>query len=359
MNQKKKKTILVIDDDRNILDSVKMLLSERDYDVTASSDAEVAMKHIQADSFDIVLTDIKMPGISGMELLEQITDFDPEMPVVLMTAYAELDLAVDAIKKGAFDFISKPFKPDYLFHILEKAVIHRSFRRLEKNYTRTLESEVKKRTAELRAALAGLDSLSKETIMRLTAIAEFGDTDTGAHIRRVGLYSKAIAGALNMPADFIEAIAFASPLHDIGKIGINDSILLKTSEHTPEESIILKSHCSIGAQMLSESSHAALQMASSIALTHHEKWNGSGYPGGLKGGEIPIEGRITFICDQYDVLRNNRPDKEPLSHENVFRIISEGDGRTLPEHFDPDVLDVFREVAPEFDKVFRSVVDLY
>ena len=359
MNQKEEKKILVVDDDIHILDSITLLLSERGYTVTAASSAGEAMEHIKESDFDVVLTDIKMPEVSGIKLLGEINDFDPELPVIMMTAYAEVDLAINSIKRGAFDFFTKPFESDYLHHIVEKAITHHSFRQLEKSYARSLENEVKKRTSELRTALIKLDSLSRETILRLTIIAEFRDTDTGAHIRRVGLYSREIARGMNMPVNFIEAITFASSLHDIGKIGINDNILLKTSDLTPEESIVMKTHCTIGEQMLSGSSHAPLQMAALIALTHHEKWDGSGYPNGLKGADIPVEGRITAICDLYDALRSNRPYKDPLSHEETFRIITEGDRRTMPEDFDPDILNAFKEVAPEFEKIFSTVVDLY
>ena len=359
MNQRDGKRILVVDDDPDMLDAVTMLLSEDGYNVTASSSAGEAMDQIKISAFDVVLTDIKMPVVSGIELLEQINDFDPEMPVIMMTAYADLDLALNSIKRGAFDFFTKPIEHDYLLRVIDKAITHHSFRQLEKEYKRRLEIEVSKRTSELRSALARLNSQSKEVILRLTGIAEFRDTDTGAHIRRVGLYAREIARSLNMPSDFIEAIAFASSLHDIGKIGIKDRILLKAGELDPEEFETMKTHCVIGEKMLLGSSHVPLQMAASVALTHHEKWDGSGYPRGLKGDEAPIEGRITVICDQYDALRSNRPYKDPLSHEKTFRIITEGDSRTIPGNFDPDVMEAFKKVAPEFERIFADVVDLY
>ena len=161
-----------------------------------------------------------------------------------------------------------------------------------------------------------------------------------------------------MPTDFIDTIAYASTLHDIGKIGIQDNILLKPGPLTTEEFEIMKSHTTIGEKMLSGSSHKVIQMASKIALTHHERWDGTGYPMGLQGNDIPIEGRLVIICDQYDALRSKRPYQLPLNHEEAFKIITEGDGRTIPEHFDPYVLKAFIEVAPVFfEEIYNTHKD--
>jgi putative two-component system response regulator len=194
-------------------------------------------------------------------------------------------------------------------------------------------------------------------IQRLIAMAEFRDTDTGAHISRIGLYSNKIAEAMDMSMDFIENISFASQMHDIGKIGIPDSILLKPGALAKEEFETMKSHCIIGEQVLTGSSYPNIKMAASIALNHHERWDGGGYPRKLKGNAIPLEGRIVMLADQYDALRSKRPYKPSLSHDDVFRIITEGDGRTMPEHFDPDVLKAFIEVASLLDEIFVTYSD--
>lgn len=344
--------ILAVDDDPYVLESVSLLLKGYGYSVEQCSNAEEALALLHYN-IDVVLTDVKMPNISGIELLERIHSSNADLPVILMTGYAELDIAIDAIKKGAFDFITKPYNSRHLIHSIEKAIKFGSLLRAEKHYKAMLEDTVKKRTEELSDALAMVKSVSTEIIQRLINIAEFRDTETGAHIARIGLYANKLAEELNLSEDFVETIAFAGPMHDIGKVGIPDNILLKPGSLTSDEFKTMKNHTLIGGKVLAGSTHPSIQMAASIAITHHERWDGKGYPSGLKGDEIPLEGRIIMIADQYDALRSNRPYRNGLSHEKTYAIITEGDGRTMPEHFDPKVLNAFVRLAPTFDEIFN------
>ncbi|RJQ46673.1 MAG: response regulator [Nitrospiraceae bacterium] len=340
MSKADKKIILVVDDDADTRDAIFLNLSEQpDFTVIACTGAEEALDKVKKNNIDVVLTDIVMPEVSGIELLEKIHHLKHQLPVILMTGYADLNIAIAAIKKGAFDFILKPFHPDYLHHSIKKALQHTSFLKLKEDYNRYLENMVLKRTEELEISKKHAENLSHDVVKRLTTVAEFRDIEAMEHVSRIGFYSEIVARELGMPEDFIQAIKFAAPLHDIGKIGVLDSILLKPGALTHEEFEVIKTHTMNGERILSGSRHPVLQMATSIALNHHEKWDGTGYPKGLKGDAIPFEGRIVCIVDQYDAIRNKRVYKPSFSHEEAVKKITQGDDRTRTEHFDPDVLD--------------------
>ncbi|MCG6551049.1 MAG: response regulator [Candidatus Magnetominusculus sp. LBB02] len=352
-----KAKLLVVDDDSALLKSVVFLLKREGYEVSAATRGVEALEILKNDSFDTILSDINMPGISGIELIELIKSSGVETPVILMTAFVEIKTAIEAIRKNAFDFIIKPYDAKDLISAVEKAVRFNHLLNVEKNYKANLEATVEKRTKQLREALDMVNDLSNELLLRLTSAAECRDTDTGSHLTRIGAYSKRISEILGMSGDFIEDIKFASTLHDIGKIGISDNILLKPAALTKEEFEIMKTRTTVGSGILKDSSHVRISMAETVALRHHERWDGTGYPDGIKGEDIPLPARIVIICDQYDALMMRRPYKQPLGHAKTYEIITVGDGRTVPQHFDPAILEAFKKVAPDFEEIFNSNQD--
>ena len=350
--------IIYVDDDIDLLESVSELLSEDGFIVYPFTNGFDALDKLLREPVDVVLTDIKMPKITGIELLDRIRAIDTETPVILTTGYADLNVAIDAIKKGAFEFILKPFDFTYLIHAINKGVQHKQALQFEKNYKAELEKMVVQRTQELSQALKSVKNMSSVVIERLTAAAELRDKVTGLHIARIGLYSCLISRSLGLPEDFTDTLTIASAMHDVGKIGIPDAILLKPGSLTPDELKIIESHTTIGAKILKGTSFPLLQMAASIAMTHHERWDGSGYPKKLKGKAIPVEGRIVMMADQYDALRSPRAYKSSLDHKTAYGILTQGDAMTSPEHFDPDVMRAFKDTASMFEEIYDNQATL-
>ncbi|HKJ03975.1 MAG TPA: HD domain-containing phosphohydrolase, partial [Geopsychrobacteraceae bacterium] len=338
--------ILLVDDDLLVLESLLLLLDAYGYQVVTAQNGVEALELLEKQKVQAVISDIRMPLMGGIELAKHLRDRHPDLPVLIITANADIETAIDALQLGVFDFILKPVNTVNLLHSLNKAVEFQAMKNLERNYKEELETEVRRKTEELH-------DLTREIIKRLTVVAEYRDNDTGFHISRVARLTGILASGLNLPAKKIETICLASSLHDIGKVAIPDRILLKPGPLTSEEFDIIKTHTTVGAKMLEHSSHEVIRVARSITLNHHERWDGSGYPQGLVGDKAPLEGRIVMLADQYDALRAQRPYKEAFSHEKACRIILKGDDRTSPSHFDPQILAAFKVKAPDIEQLWE------
>jgi len=340
--------ILIVDDQQtNILLLERMLRNAGYNAITGISDSCKACELHCRYRYDLILLDLQMPGMDGFKVMEGLQEIEAVdyLPVIVITAQPEQKLP--ALRAGAKDFISKPFELTEVLlrvrNMLEVRLLHKQLHL----YNDALEQRVRERTAELQESYM-------ETIFTMTRAAEHKDEDTGAHVQRISYYSSELAKILGEDETFVDKIFFASPMHDIGKIGIPDHILLKPGDFTREEWAIMKGHAEMGAKILGNSKSPYLRMGAEIALNHHERWDGSGYPYGKRGEAIPLAARIMNICDVYDALRSKRPYKPAFDHAKAMDIITHGDGRTQPEHFDPRILAAFTQNHTIFCDIFKK-----
>jgi putative two-component system response regulator len=353
--------ILLVDDEPINIKAVRKYLSVAgytDFHSTCNA-AEVLPMMIRTDP-DVVLLDIVMPGFSGLDLLGAIRS-DPEManiPVVMLTAVEDRGIKHQALELGATDLLSKPVDPSELVLPVRNALLAKSHHDHLKHYATEMERLVRQRTAQLEA--------SRQNIIHcLVRAAECRDDDTGRHVLRVGRYAGIIAARLGWDEASVAMIEQAAQLHDVGKIGVPDAILVKPSKLTVEEFELMQKHCGygkrvfesiddgerrtlerhaeMGERILAGCDSTVLDMAARIALTHHERWDGSGYPVGLAGEDIPLEGRITAVADVFDALSTRRPYKPAFPLEKCFHILEEG----RASHFDSNILDAFFQARAE------------
>jgi putative two-component system response regulator len=359
-----KKQILVVDDDQCILDALRRALHDcnDDWSLTFVRQPELAWERLLDSAYDAVVTDINMPGLNGMDLLERIrkNEKTKTVPVVLLTGLNERGLKEKALDLGAVDLMNKPIEAEQLIARLRN-LLH------QKSYEDNLRAHNLDLTEQLQQQTLDLAQSRMSVVCRLGMAAEYRDKDTGNHVARVGCYSRAVAAAMGMPESFLEMLLLSAPLHDIGKIGIPDSILLKPGPLDDEEWSIMKTHCRIGERILRnqsksivslfdwyafgtntmreaiENNDPMLDMAATVALTHHEKWDGSGYPQQLAGEAIPLESRIVAIADVFDALTSNRHYRPARPEDEALSIIQ----ATVGSHFEPGVYAAFLQALPD------------
>jgi putative two-component system response regulator len=340
--------ILIVDDqEAGIILLERMLRGAGYVSITSTTEPRGVRELHLAHRFDLILLDLQMPGMDGFEVMEGLKGIEPDgyLPVLVITAQPGHKLR--ALQAGAKDFISKPFDlPEVMVRVnnmLEVRLLHRKLHQ----YNDVLEERVRERTADLKAS-------HLETIFAMSRAAEHKDEDTGAHVERISHYSRHLARLLGLGEAFVELVFVASPMHDIGKLGIPDQILLKSGGLTSDEWAVMQGHAAMGAKILGDSDSPYLKMGAEIALNHHERWDGGGYPNGKRGDEIPLAARVMNICDVYDALRSKRPYKPALDHLKAMDIITHGDGRTSPGHFDPVVLAAFKGSHQSFRDIFEA-----
>ena len=350
-----KPKILVVDDIPQNIELLEAYLIPNDYEIVKATNGNEALEKIFSTKIDLVLLDVMMPNMSGFEVARRIRQNEKTklIPIILVTALKGKSDRIKGIEAGCDDFLSKPLDKIELLARIRSLLKVKAYNDLMGNYRKELESEVTKKTAKLKQALEKTKAASLDTIHRLSMAAEYRDTNTGDHIKRMSNYTAAIARHMGLDKHTIENILYASPMHDIGKIGIPDKILFKPGKLDPEEWKTMKQHSAIGANILKNSDIDFIKLGEIIALSHHEKWDGSGYPNNLKGTEIPIAGRITAVTDVFDALTSKRPYKEPYSEEKALDIIKKGRG----SHFDPDIVDAFFAILDEIRLIKKKYAE--
>jgi putative two-component system response regulator len=344
MIDRKKVRILLVDDEPHVSELLSRWLTLDGYSCNTASSGEDALKLLHDQPYHLLVSDIMMPGISGIELLKIVRTSFPDLAVIMVTAVADRKTAVVTLELGAYGYVIKPFDRNEISISVANALERRRVTLLMREYEHGLERKVLERTAQVRER-------EEQIIFRLVSASEHRDSETGAHIRRIGLYSSVIAEELAWEPQAVSDIRLAAPMHDIGKIGIPDRILLKPGELTPEEFEIIKQHTEIGGHILDHPDIPLLRMAKEIALSHHERWDGSGYPYGLAGEAIPPSGRIVAIVDVYDALSQDRVYKAALPEEDVVSMMIAEEGK----HFDPEILEVFLRLLPEMKRIRDEV----
>lgn len=361
--------ILIIDDQQEIRNLLSKYLNSIGYDTKTAVDGQDGLFILEQWNADLVTVDLNMPVLNGRGFLQKSLERWPDIPVVVVSGMNDVDQAVESMRLGAHDYITKPIVNLSLIDTtIIKALRSAELARENRNYQQNLQQMVEKRTIEL-------EETKRQLLYSLGTAAEYRDNETGRHVIRVGKICGIIGRALGMGNDEIKTFQESSPLHDIGKIGISDDILLKPSRLSDQEWQTMKRHCEIGCNILRHYSSSEmrdqelyshvismansgrelslLEMAMVIALCHHEQWDGSGYPLKLAGKEIPLTARVVACVDVYDALGSERPYKKPMAEEQCQEILKQGSG----SHFDPAIIEAFFENIDQIIEVKQQWMD--
>lgn len=360
MNDQLTPVILTIEDEQAIRESFRYFLEDCDYTVLEAENGRIGLEIVKLHRPDLVLVDLRMPEMDGLEVLAYVTEHFPDMPIIVVSGTGVIRDVVEALRRGAWDYILKPVEDlSMLGYAVEKGLERARLIKENREYKEHLEAMVRKRTIQLETANKELTETRMQVIRRLGKAAEYKDNETGRHVIRVSLYSLVLAEGMGLDAATVDLIFQCSPMHDLGKIGIPDHILRKDGpldgyewetmqSHTSmgsrmlepyakEEFDLYRRHTAIGEDILGGSDSPLLEMARKIAAYHHEHWDGSGYPNGLSGEDIPIEARIVSAADVYDALASRRAYKEAFSEERCLEFMRELSGTFL----DPAIVEVF------------------
>ena len=349
----KNSKIMIIDDEPLVIRVVRRFLQTAGYERCVEvTDSRIALSRIQSENPDVVLLDIMMPEVSGLDILRsrQNASGFKFTPFIILSATSDANIKEEALKLGATEFLNKPVNSSDLILRVRNALLVKAHQDHLANNAIELERQVQARTYELRRS-------REQVIQCLAKAAEYRDNETGMHVIRVGKYAAVIAHQLGFSREYCQQIMSAAQLHDVGKIGVPDSILLSPGKLSDKQFNMMKLHCELGCKIIEpiiddtdafgSGPSPLLKMASNIALTHHEKWNGTGYPRGLKGEQIPVEGRITAVADVFDALSSARPYKEPFPLEKCYEILE----AERNVQFDPRVLDAFLSRRVDMEKI--------
>ena len=330
-----KAKILIVDDEEAIREVVSTLLEAQGHQCYTVANGRLAQDFLKKNTVDLVLSDMVMPEMDGLSLVEWLRQTDSDLPIIMVTAMHDISTALEAIRRGAYDYILKPFEKDQLYLGVRRALERRRLILENRNYQRNLEELVEERTAQLKGTLEQLEQSYDDTLEALGGALDLKDAETEGHCKRVTAFTIAIAKAMKVDPSHLPHIARAAFLHDIGKMAIPDAILRKPGPLTPEEREVMRTHCEIGFKMVKRIPF--LSEASDIVHSHQEFFDGSGYPRGLQGEEIPLGARIFAVADTLDAMISDRPYRRALSIETAREEIKRCSGT----QFDPEVVAVF------------------